>query len=199
MFCRAFKCEFPYSNQPTELLPRSGNNEVLVALRLEVLFCSILFCSMKTSIFVCHLTSGKFYRKQDATVDKNRQLREKREQDATIGEKCEQDATDDKNRQLREKRVQDATIDENGQLCEKSKQDATVDENRQLREKREKREQDVRVDSTLSDATEHDKIDISVQNHKNILPDVANVYDFIDTGGNRTLKLVTLKNLSILT
>ena len=51
-----------YSNQPTELLSRSDNNEVLVALRLEVLFCSILFCSMKTSIFVSHSTSGNFYR-----------------------------------------------------------------------------------------------------------------------------------------
>ena len=50
------------SNQPTELLSRSDNNEVLVALRLEVLFCSILFCSMKTSIFVSHSTSGNFYR-----------------------------------------------------------------------------------------------------------------------------------------
>ena len=121
-------------------------------------------------------------RVQDATIDENGQLCEKREKDAT----------DDKNRQLREKRVQDATIDENRQLCEKREQDATVDENRQLREKREKREQDVTVDSTLSDATEHDKIDISVQNHKNSLPDVANVYDFIDKGGNRTLKIVTL-------
>ena len=43
-------------------------------------------------------------------------------------------------------------------------------------------EQDVTVDSTLSDATEHDKIDISVQNHKNSLPNVANVYDFMDKG-----------------
>ena len=146
---------------------------------------------------------------------KNRQLCEKREQDATMGDKREQDATVDKNRQLREKREQDATINENRQLCEKRKQDATVDKNRQLREKREqdatigeKREQDATVDknrqlrenrvqdatieSTLPDATEHDKIDNSVQNHKNCLPDVANVYDFIDKGGNRTLKLVTL-------
>ena len=57
---------------------------------------------------------------------------------------------------------------------------------------REKREQDVTVEFTLPDATEHDKIDKLVQNHKNSLPDVANVYDFIDKGGNRTLKLVTL-------
>ena len=59
-----FMYKFVNSNQPTELLSRSDNNEVLVALRLEVLFCSILFCSMKTSIFVSHSTSGNFYHSQ---------------------------------------------------------------------------------------------------------------------------------------
>ena len=54
--------KFPKRSEKVIATNQPSCNEVLVALRLEVLFCSILFCSMKTSIFVSHSTSGNFYR-----------------------------------------------------------------------------------------------------------------------------------------